>query len=266
MKKLIAALLSICILLSLCSVAFAQEQIDYLLIGDSIAYGFGVVNRDEACYGKMVCNTNGYNYHNDAISGYEAKNLYNQITTDESVRKHIEEAEIINISIGGNDIRHDNMMWLILSVAFGNINPITNSVSKFYKNFSKVMAEVKSINPDATILVQTVYNPYGQLFNGAFDKGTDTLNESFYKYLDENPDAYTIVDVKAAFKGEWGIAALDTFHPSGKGNKIIAREILKTLKELGLGEKTEPVILVEPLGEIAYPFYKLYKFFIWLSR
>ena len=60
-RKIIAVLTAI----SLCFVMFSvfasaeEDELNYLVIGDSIAEGFGLKNPEEACYGRIVADTNG---------------------------------------------------------------------------------------------------------------------------------------------------------------------------------------------------------------
>ena len=51
--------------------------------------------------------------------------------------------------------------------------------------------------------------------------------------------------------------AADTIHPSAVGNVELARLILRHLKDLGLGEKTEPATNKPGIDEIPYLSYIL---------
>jgi len=70
MKKIVSILLSVVLTLSVFGItAFAEEEkTDYVVLGDSIAFGAGMVNTVGACYGKIVADTNGYNYSNHSKS------------------------------------------------------------------------------------------------------------------------------------------------------------------------------------------------------
>lgn len=60
-KKITAIILSIVLVLGTFGIcAYAEnENPFYLVLGDSIAYGSGITNSREACYGKIVADTNG---------------------------------------------------------------------------------------------------------------------------------------------------------------------------------------------------------------
>ena len=86
------------------------------------------------------------------------------------------------------------------------------------------------------------------------------LNEMFTRYLEENPGAYYIADVHEALKGQIGFIALDTIHPNARGNVIIAKVLLKLLKELGLGKTETPVINHQGVSELFGPIWSILQF------
>lgn len=251
MKKLLSVI-SILLIISLVLPisAFAadnEEKINYVLLGDSIARGAGVLNPDEACYGLMVANTNGYNYVNHGIDGYTSTALL-QLLDKEDVAKDVAEADIISISIGGNDFLTANIIALLFADIFTkDYSKYYEIQEKFYENFCAIIGKIKASNPDALILMQTVYNMRHDLLKGVNQKGSDLLNECYRRYLEDNPGAYVLVDVASVLDGRRDCLAVDTIHPNGTGNIEIARLILTALKNEGLGEKIEPVILIEPL-------------------
>lgn len=245
MKRTISLIIAVILAFNIFSIAgFAQEKLNYLVLGDSIAYGAGIANPVEACYGKIVADTNGYNYKNLAINGYTSENLFNYLNNEE-VAQAVASADIIQISIGGNDFLGHNMILLNLSNIFGNMTPFNEIQQFFEKNFTLLIQKIKELNPDVNILVQTIYNP-NFFFVKTFQLGLDQINGTIKTYLNENPEAYTIVDVENHFKGHRDYYAVDIIHPNAKGNLEIAKLTLQVLKDLGLGENTEPVIVNEP--------------------
>ena len=252
MKKLISVLLSLVIILSCFVSAYAeQEKLHYLVLGDSIGVGSGIVNPSEACYGKIVANTNGYIYSNFAIDGFTTSNLLNWID-DQQVSDTIKSADIINISIGGNNFIKNNLPWLLLTVTFGNMSVINKIVEGVNRDLHEIITKIKAKNSDAVIILQTLYNPWKiKGIAGLYQKGVDALNACFRDYLKENPGAYELADVCSAFAAEKNLIAIDTIHPNAKGNILIAKVILKKLSELGLGTKTEPVILAQPIDRVS---------------
>lgn len=262
MKKTLSVFIAIVMLVSICITGASadDEKLNYLLLGDSIAYGAGVMNNEEACYGKMVANTNGYNYINDSIKGYRSSNLLSYLNNTKVIND-IKNADIISISIGGNDYLKSNFVKLFLCSFINSDAPFREVQENFYKNFSAIIEKIEAENPDALILVQTVYNMRHDLITKANEIAANLLNEAIEKYLEENPGSIVIVDVASALHGRNDCLALDSIHPNGKGNIEIAKCVLSSLKDNGLGETTEPVILDKPIEQYQFALVPVLKIF-----
>lgn len=250
MKKYLAVVLSILMVVSCFAVtANAEEEpIDYVVLGDSIAFGAGMVNTVEACYGKIVAETNGYNYVNHSIPGITSGFLLTMLTDGEKIRASVAEAEIISISIGGNNFLTNNIVGLAFDcLVKKNTESFDEIAAVYYEELCEIMNRINELNPDAVVLLQTVYNPQDGAAGTVYGLGGDKLNEMMKKYDAEHPGEIVIVDVAAALNGDETNFADDKIHPSARGNELIAREVLKVLYELGLGSTSEPVITTEGL-------------------
>lgn len=247
-KKMIAVFALIMIIAGVFApAASAAGAKNYVLLGDSIAYGQGIANSQDACYGRIVANTNGYNYANYSVDGYTSGALLKYLDVD-FVAAGVRKANIIQISIGGNDFLTSNMLVLLFAGKLGIDAPFDSIGSKFSENFSAIISKIRSLNSSARILVQTVYNPADGIFSDVYQKGADTINNAIRGYLSSHKGAFSIVDVASAFAGHAGeYIAADTIHPNSKGNLVIAQVTLKKLRDLGLGSKTVPVIKTEAI-------------------
>lgn len=244
-RFLLSLLCILTLLLSLCApAAFAADApLRYVVLGDSIGYGAGVLNPDEACYGRIVADTNGYDYQNHAVSGNKTEHLLRHLDRAE-VSAAVREADIISISIGGNDYLTDNVTGLVLDATFCNDYSRMDKITARLKlNFAAIIEKIRALNPDAVILMQTLYNPGTGINKAPYQAATNRLNDLIRAYLASHPGAFTIVDVAAAFGFDRNYIAQDSIHPSAKGNERIAEVILRTLKTLGLGDATVPVVL-----------------------
>ncbi len=245
MKKITSLIFALVLVFNIFSVtSFAQEKLNYLVLGDSIAYADGIVNAKQACYGKIVADTNDYDYKNLAVNGYTSSDLLSYLSVD-YVAEAVTQADIIQISIGGNDFLRSNLPGLLLGGIFGNMTMFDEVQKDFENNFIQIIQKIKELNPDATILMQTLYNPLKLLMSIVYQHGVDRVNGTIKAYLEENPEAFTIVDVENRFKGQWGYIAVDMVHPNSKGNLEIAKLTLEVLVELGLGNTTTPKVTQE---------------------
>ncbi|MBR3439485.1 MAG: SGNH/GDSL hydrolase family protein [Clostridia bacterium] len=224
-----------------------EEALNYVLLGDSIARGSGVVNYEEACYGRIIADTNGYDYVNYGVDGMQSSELL-ELMKRRDVMDSIEEADIVNISIGGNNFLYGNIPMLILGVLF-HIDSILDTVlDPYYEDLCEILGKIHEANPDAVILLQTLYNPSTGLLRPLLQYGSDKLNERIYQYDKEHPGVIRIVDVASKLNGKGYCFAF--IHPTARGNVEIAKILLKVLYDLGLGKSTEPVIKVRGINTI----------------
>ena len=244
MKKLIAILLSLIMIFGVFAVnGYAEnEKKFYLVLGDSIAYGSGISNSREACYGKIVADTNGYDYANYSVPGHTTTNLINRLK-DETVISDLKKADIISISIGGNDFLMSNLIGLMFdSIVLNDYTEYDKIAESFYTNLCEIVKIINSHNADAVILMQTLYNPQSGYLRAPYQEGADRINAAIERYNAENPGEIVIVDVGAALGDDMENYADDEIHPSAAGNEIIAETILDKLYELDLGNDSAPVI------------------------
>ncbi len=247
MKKLTAIVMTVIILFGVFNVwAYAEnEKPFYLVLGDSIAYGSGISNSREACYGKIVADTNGYDYANHAIPGHTTNNLINRLK-EESVISDLKKADIISISIGGNNFLLGNLFGLMFDSIVKNDHTRFDEIADgFYTDFCEIVRIINSHNEDAVILMQTIYNPQTGYIGEAYQQGADRINAQIRRFADENPGEIVIVDVATALGDDALNYADDEIHPSAQGNEIIAQTVLEKLFELGLGTDAAPVIAVK---------------------
>ena len=250
MKKIISVLLCAVMLLSAFScIVFAQDKLNYVVLGDSIARGAGIYNSDEACFGRIVANTNGYNYKNYGIDGYTSWQLVDYIRTDD-VTASIKDADIISLSIGGNDYLQQNVPLLIYQVTVGDFKIVNDIQDNYRENFADIIGYIKEINPDVVIIAQTLYNPRTDLIKNAYGEATKRITEVVTDYAANNPGVIEVVDTIPVIEGKADCVALDGIHPSAVGNEELAKLVLQKLYDLGLGENTEPVITVNGVDQI----------------
>ncbi len=244
MKKLTAIILSLIMIFGIFGIIghAEDEKPLYLVLGDSIAYGSGLSNPIDACYGKIVADTNGYDYVNYAIPGHTTTNLINRLKQD-AVVEDLKKADIISISIGGNDFLMSNLIGLMFdSIVKGDHTEYDKIAESFYANFCEIIDIINSHNEDAVILMQTLYNPQSGYLRPPYQEGANRINAAIERYNTENPGEIVIVDVGTALGDDMNNYADDEIHPSAAGNEIIAKVILEKLNEINLGSDAAPVI------------------------
>ncbi|MEG2273963.1 MAG: GDSL-type esterase/lipase family protein [Clostridia bacterium] len=173
-----------------------KKTIVYL--GDSIAealIGPSPLNfRDEYGYYAILGRRNDYKYYNRSVSGHKTKDLLKIVDAKDEdakmTRSLITRADIIHISILGNDMLQEPLGKLLVAVNddTADKSPINNIVDKAVSNIFEIISYIKRYNPTATLIFQNVYNPvFGE---------TSLLNDNDIEYgknLDGTEDKTNVV-------------------------------------------------------------------------
>ena len=328
MKKFVSFVMSAALAvssLSARSVSAADgstDKKDLVLFGDSISAGYGLSSTEHS-YGEICADYLGGTVNNYAHSGDTSEDMLTLINGLSSEQKQaVKDAEVVVISIGGNDLMHyasaqlldyaakrsllkDGLtandipadpsistLLVMLDVdkvkAYANGGPLNvmdlNAKMKnicadlrfatderpgiikntIMANLTKSVAAVKAINPDARILVQTIYQPIQldpEYVKSSFPEGEsiiDSLRMNFKDVLDtfaaelKNVEGIEIADVAYDFTsipaGEKSSASnpghanyftnvqlpmpAKDFHPNQKGHLAIAAVVLKQIGDL----------------------------------
>ena len=246
MKKIIAVCLSLVLAAGCCLPAFAAEEqpLHYLLLGDSIAEGYGVENSYEACYGRIVADTNGYTYENDARVATDSGELLQRITDYYWMQYDIRQADIISLSIGSNDYFDNPDVYKLAVGAFFMTNgkELDAIADQFYVNLCAIIDEIRAINPNVTILLQNVYCVWYGIAAHVYKACSGRVNAMIEKYVAEHPGNAYLCDIAPAMDGHPERLADDCVHPNAAGNVAIAELVLRQLYDMGLGTQTTPVI------------------------
>ena len=165
-----------------------KKEIVYL--GDSIAEGILGASplglRQEYAYANVLGRRNDYVYYNHSVSGHLTKDLLailqNELDYDgaRALLLHVSEADVIHISILGNDVLQDRkdgafesdpvtMHNIILEAAKGEYTSIDRVLNGYtagevttvgsVENIKGIVDALKLLYPDALIIFQSVYNP-----------------------------------------------------------------------------------------------------------
>lgn len=216
--------------------------------------GFGVENKEDAAYGKIVADTNGYNYRNLAQVANDTQDLIRKIETVDEFRESIAWADIINICIGSNNyLASKDVVWITIGALFGtNDKKLDEIAYGIYDDLNTIYSLIREINPDATLIFDNIYCAWKGLGHIPFIKAVSRINAMLNKFAAKHDDV-VIFDTSAVISHNTELLADDCVHPNAKGNVELARHMLILLKNLGLGENTEPVILTPGVD---YNFYR----------
>ena len=248
-KKIICVFISVLMVVTSTITMFAETKKDYLaVIGDSIAYGLGIENKDDI-YGNIVANERDYTLTNDAVNGYTTTDVLNLVEKNDKAKIHLKQAETIVISVGGNDflqLRNNLDFTEILEVIEKGKDSkmIKNMLKTVKQNLRSIHENIRELNPKAKIVLQTVYNP----FLGQSDKFTELLCQLVEMFREDYTQIYfdeaktdsnmVIADVEKTFRtysnstGNTSLVQNDYIHPSVKGHRIIADLVEETMDDV----------------------------------
>ncbi len=177
----------------------------------------------------------------DYISGANSTLVLNCLTTDELRIRHLTDAEIVVLSVGGNNVLVTFLMAFTRALGLGPLGAKTMKeiahkfksdklagpkalkellgqktkedamagVETFRKEFPAILLKMKELNPDAIIIVHNVYNPFNTLkhklqriVGRPMGKFLDMLNEIIAENQAEH--SFILVDIENAFKNYKG--------------------------------------------------------------
>ena len=200
-KRLISLCMVLVLCLSLLPVAVLAAGNSYVALGDSITTGYGL--EGEQSFAEIVADKNGYDLNILAEDGATSGDLLG-VVTDQANAETLKNADLITITIGGNDLMGalyqfladkynetnepdisaqdvqdalagkegtTNLQSALIVVAtsvigdFAESDAATAALTTFGKNLASIITAIKTVNPDVTIIVANQYNPYAYAFS-----------------------------------------------------------------------------------------------------
>ncbi len=213
----------------------------YVAFGDSIAAGYGLDSPAEA-YPSVMAQTLGFRLQNLAKNGQTSTEMKARIAgLSDAEKRAVAEARLITISIGGNDLIGEKNRQFVLTEALISVisgdytmsDEMIGIYETLKENLIDSIAMLRELNPDAVILLQTLYNPYltGNYTYHGYNIGTQLdfyiqeINRIYAEVLAES-GGFLLVDVAEQMNGnpDYFYTTFD-FHPTAAGHAKIA-EIL----------------------------------------
>ena len=235
----------------------ANERLNkYVAIGDEIS--IEASNDYDIEYVSLIRDflyalNNNLDYSNLSKEGITSFELLNIIDDN---KDKIKDADIITISIGGNNIlnpilknlnvdesileNYDEDKFDSLISEYLNSEEIKteilNEVNKFSKDFPNIIKNIKKLAPEADIYVNTVYNPINKKCNiyDFFDEQINLINDlivknnSNYDYKILNCYQILSSDEVLNFKIENGVVRIS---PNKVGDAMIATQVISNYEE-----------------------------------
>lgn len=214
-KRLLCALLCLCLAAYAAPYACAQDAAGYVALGDSITAGYGLAE-ESPCFAELVARQNGLSLANHAVNGLTSAGLLAQLQDpDGALCGDVAAADVVTVTIGGNDLLDALYGYLAAAYNAQNGTELSGSdlqaklmggdpgaimfaagkvagfvestqadaaLDVFASNLEQILGLIHTLNPDALVVVCNQYNPYthigsaGALLTQAFDGGVARLN------------------------------------------------------------------------------------------
>lgn len=241
----------------------AEVTENITVLGDSISTGYGL-DDSQLSYCGYLQEYFDADLDNFAKDGRQTSELLEQIENDEDVRNSLENADLICVTIGGNDVLQiflDAMSELktrggntsgeqfefsqefVQSFIMKFASAIGPAAAQAGENITDIHEQIRELNPDAPVIMQTVYNPFetdDEKLNSIM-KPLKTFTALYLGVINNavKQQPAVIADIHEKFdENSWLFTNIKEFdiHPNYVGHMLIAEEIIQNLKLTGNGE------------------------------
>ena len=248
---------------------YEYKIVNYVALGDSIAGGYGLEDVPKESYVGRVAAALEDRYGAVRLKNFGENGLRSdellEILEEEDNGQHasyveaIQEADLITLSIGSNDL----LQYLSRDVNLQDLKKngdrlFTEACRKFSENIPGILDIISRNAPNAQIFVNNIYNPCNDISFGISEEAAKNLEQMAEQYIQKlnrgfetkrvqsvfnpkkktkNSQRYTLVDVKGAFEQSdeklinmmisW--RSIDP-HPNREGHRVIAELIIPRIE------------------------------------
>lgn len=233
-----------------------KEVIHFVAIGDSLTEGVGDLTKSGG-FVPLVAkdlqeryNLNGVETDNFGKNGDRSDQILKRIKKNEEIQKGLKSADIITLTVGGNDL---------MKVVRGDIfkltkNSFKNPMKNYQKEVTSIFKEIRKYNEQAPIYVLGIYNPFYLYFEDLTEMQeiVNDWNDGTEAAVKKEQNAYFIPINDLLYKGVNGESAIvsnnensnldtsgnsntnsknnaiyeeDSFHPNNLGYQIMASAV-----------------------------------------
>lgn len=221
---------------------FIPSNLKVVSIGDSLTKGVG----DSTKRGGYIPflqskleSEKGINkviFSNYGIKGNKTSDLLNRLKQKE-IQNGIKDADMVILTIGGNDI---------MKVVRENISHLKKEdfllpQGQYRENLNKILGSIRKIQPNASIVVVGLYNPFFAWFADVkeMEEILTDWNQTGQNVVGSYKNTY-FVQVDKIFKNNNdNLLHKDYFHPNDKGYSLIADQLYVTIIDRALEELSQ---------------------------
>jgi len=212
---------------------FIKENLNIVAIGDSLTQGVGDDSDNGGYVGILERSLNkNKSEQNIEIKNYGKRgNRTDQLLkrlNKEEVSASIEEADLILVTIGANDIMK------IVKENFSDLNyeDFVKEQTRYETRLQSIFDTIQVKNPDAQIYLVGLYNPFNQYFNEVPELGQIMQDwNHISRQVTSQYGNVSFIPVADLFEGSKDLYSEDNFHPNQEGYQLIAERVFEYIKE-----------------------------------
>ncbi len=206
----------------------SDKTVHLFAIGDSLAHGLGDASGRGFVGGVSEKYRNkGYKViqSNLGVDGMTSSGLQSEIH-QASLKPMIGSANVILISIGGNDLNNSAGLPKI------NTQKIAGAESTFSTNLKEILATIRKDNPEAPIFLVGLYNPYANIASNraATDTVVQTWNMKELEIANQFVNTVVVQTYDLFERHDDQLLYVDHFHPNQTGYQLIATRIWQDIQ------------------------------------
>jgi lysophospholipase L1-like esterase len=224
-----------------------KKSVHFVAVGDSLTEGVGDETK-RGGYIPLVTDALQQKYEltsvekdNYGVSGERSDQILKRVKKDSDLRSSLASADLITMTVGGNDLFQAFQKNLTAKTA----KQFNRPIKKYGEYVTDILAEMRELNPKAPIYVVGIYNPYYLNFPDIkamqtvvdnWNKETERLtkemsncffvpvNDLLYKGIATKDSAETSTSSTSEVKND-ALYDEDNFHPNNLGYQLMATAI-----------------------------------------
>ncbi|MFR4176924.1 MAG: SGNH/GDSL hydrolase family protein [Lactococcus raffinolactis] len=141
--------------------ALTQKRLNYVAIGDSLTEGVG----DQTNQGgfipllsNAISEISDVNVvsQNFGVAGNTSTQIYKRMTKEKKIQSAIKKADVITITVGGNDVMK------VIRTQLTNLteNSFEKPAQTYQKQLTEIFDFIRDNNPNAQVYILGIYNPF----------------------------------------------------------------------------------------------------------
>lgn len=209
---------------------FIPRNVQIVALGDSLTQGVG--NEHEEGEGgylpflreelESMKSINQVKFKNFGKKGNRTDQLLKRMKKQE-IETSIEDADMVIITIGGNDIMQvfkENMLGL-------KLKKFITAESGYRDRLNEILSLVRQYNPEAAIVLVGIYNPFMKWFSDIeeMDEIVRNWNEASEEISQQHTKTLFVPVADLFINKEEKLLYKDYFHPNEEGYKLMADRI-----------------------------------------